>query len=278
MRDPTGPWRTRVALLRRAPRPRVRRRQALSLIELLIVVALVAAVTGIGSIYYRGLMAEANEERARADMRTLAKGILKLESDQQVTIRPGGPHPTMEPKGLGVNDSPPDEWNPAGGFTLSKLLDFRIVTAIPDDPYGFPYRLDIPGGNLICMGSDGMLDTGDDIRIAFRPPFTVKGARFIESRRAVEIEFSRKIDPFSLFATTAAGLHVALVPVTPTIITTASRHITNPFAVLGRLNAAWPTATPAWVSVQSHIVGTTGVQAMDTAFIGGSYQVEIKDF
>lgn len=252
---------------RKAPRAT---RAGVSFIELLMVVAIVAALTGVASMYYRNLIKEASDEKARADMRSLAKAIIKLETDQKVTIRPGGRHPQMEPVGLGVNDD--------GGFTLDRLLDFRIMTSIPDDPFGFVYEIDIPGGKIYSIGADGLPDSGDEVYITFRPDFEPKRAHFTNGRAAIMVEFSRKLDPFTLFAPTPAQLPFTVNSAPPVVLTTASRHITNPFAAIVRLQDPWdPVNGPVTIEPLSDEASTSGIQAMDTAYLDYTSALTVQE-
>lgn len=265
------------------------RRPGVSFIELLMVITLVAVLTGMASIYYRGMTSEANRERARTDLRELSKGILKLETDQKVTIRPYpyGPHPYMEPANVGVNDLRTNELGEPIGFDFERLLDFRIMSRIPEDPWGMPYVIDIPSGTLLSGGEDAAPFTGDDVVVRFRPPFTPQEAHLADGRRAVVVEFSRKIDPFSLFAPTPGQVPFSLQPAGAGIVTTAARHITNPFAAVVRLQAPIPPGVP---NLRIQLVSNcgnpldagddTGIQAMDTACLqeiptGG---VPVKDY
>lgn len=252
-----------------APGPRVRR-PGVSLIELMIVVTLVAVVTSIGSLYYRHLMDAAREERARTDCRTIIKAIQKLESDTKVTIRPPDPapgppqynypftgmHPYLDPIGSGVNEP--------NGFTLEKLLDFRIMASLPDDPYGFQYGIDVVAGVVYSVGPDGMPDTGDELRVALRPPFEALKANFLEDRRTIEVHFSRKLDPFSLFFVPPDVNSPIYVSIPPLTITTVVRDISNPFAALVRLSGPVPLGTNATVVTQE-LAPDRQVRAMDAS-------------
>lgn len=244
-------------------------RAGVSLLELLIVVAIIAALVGVGSVSYRGMLEEGRRERARSDLRTLAKGVLKLESDQQVTVRPADPHPQMEPAGLGVNDN--------GGFKLDRLLDFRILANLPSDPWGMQYEIDAKNGEVYSNGPDTMPDSGDEIAIPFRPDFEFRSARFVNDRHSIEAEFTRKIDPFSVNVA-QGSIPFILAGGAPAVIEKGSRHMTNPFAVVLRLDQRWPPGVPATLTPISDPVGETGLEAMDTAFLEETPTLDIKDF
>ena len=249
-------------------------RSGVTFIEVLMVLIMVAVLTGVGSMYYRGLIQQGNEERCRIDMRTFKKAIAKLENDERVTIRPDGPHPHMEPDGLGVNESP-DPAQPQG-FHLEKLLDYRLITRLPRDPWQGEYKIDIPGGMLYSMGPDGMDLTGDEIQIPFRPLFEPLRAYVSEGREAVIVEFSRKLDPYSLYASVPGMIPFQLeingngppAAAPAAQITTAARVMTNPYAAIIRLDK--PMAQPAGPGIRVHIVPTaeTEVESMDTALLG----------
>lgn len=252
--------------------PVLRRRHGVSFIELLMVVTIVAALTGIGTIYYRGLIDEGNEERVRIDLRTLKKAIIKLESDQKVTVRPGGtypnggPHPYMEPPDLGVNLPYVSPAEP-GGFQLDRLLDFRLITRLPRDPFGLEYQIDIPNGVLYSLGPDGVDNSGDEIEVPFKPPFEVLRATGTHDRMGVVVEFNRKVDPYSLYADVATNLpflvNIDAGGAAQTHTTTAARQLTNPFAVLVRLKAPLDYAVADTIQVWNG--GTSPVLSMDAA-------------
>lgn len=261
----------------------MRHRAGVSFIELLMVITIVATITGAGSMYYREMMDRGNEERVRIDLRTIKKAIFQLENDQKVTIRPDQPHydavrcatlalappncpPSgMEPLDLGVNE---------GGFTLDKLLDFRLLTRLPRDPWGSEYEIDIVEGRLFSIGEDMEFGTADDIRVEFRPPFQMIRAHVTDDRRGIEVEFNRKVDPFSVFADVPGNLPFELsidggAPAAPSTMTTATRISTNPFGVLVRLSSPLPPVPPSpghgIVSVVSP--GGYQVRAMDSAVV-----------
>jgi len=255
---------------------RAARRSGVSFIELLMVIAIVAAVTGVGTMYYRGLMDQGSEERARIDMRTLKKAILKLETDEKVVIRPDGPHPEMEPEGLGVNEGDAEH---GPGFHIDRLLDFRLMTSIPYDPWGQPYQIDIKGGELYSMGPDMQPITGDDITLQLKPPFEVIRATLDEDQKGIVVEFNRKVDPYSLYVPPGEPLSLpfqlsvdAGVPAPGSPMTTAARVMTNPYGVVIRLQDPLLPPTPGnkhFITVWSGSTRTQ-VRAMDTAEVENS--------
>lgn len=215
-------------------------RKGVTFIEVLLVMLMVAALTGVASMYYRGLISEGNVERCRIDMRTLKKAIAKLETDQKTVIRPpgtypaGGRHIFMEREDLGVNGE-------TSGFTLDRLLDFRLVTGIPDDPFTNEYQIDFHNGELLSWGPDLLPGGGDDIRVRYRPPFEVLRASYTEDREAVLVEFSRRIDPYSVYASAPEFLPIQWdddgggpISGAATPIETAARVMSNPYAVIVR--------------------------------------------
>lgn len=262
-------------------RPRTRHaappRGGVTFVEVLIVLIMVAVLTGVGSMYYRGLIQQGNEERCRIDLRTFKKAIAKLENDQRVTIRPGGPHPKMEPPGTGVND---------GGFNLERLLDFRLITRLPRDPWQGEYQIDIAGGVLYSMGPDGIDQSGDEIQVPFRPDFEPLRAYVSDGRESVVVEFSRKLDPYSLYATAPGLLPFQLEingngPPAPgpfSQITTAARVMTNPYAAVLRLDT--PLAQPVGAGILVHIDNFFGpeVMALDTGRLERSYVKKVEEY
>ncbi len=281
---------------RRSAKPR----QGISFIELILVMGMIAILTGTGALYYGNLISQGNEERCRIDLRTFKKAIMKLETDQRVTIRPRrhtdfeGNFTGMEPEGLGVNDAfVDDDGVTKEGFHLGRLLDFRLITKLPNDPWGSPYQIDMTEGILYSRGPDLLDDSGDEIIVPFRTAFETTGARISPDRKSVTIDFSRKIDPFSLYAPDESELPFQLAldgapaytafPASPgaprTTTVTAARVITNPFAVVLRFRD--PLPVPSLGQKHSvHILtgGTREVKAMDTGLLSTTHIELIEEY
>lgn len=241
-------------------------RLGVSFLEIMITLLIVAVLTGFATVYYQGLILEGERERARIDLREIKKAILKLESDHKITIRPPGEYPSyvwppdvggrhiyMEKAGSGVNEYPPEDDDPVQhpGFRLPVLLEFRLLSKIPLDPWGWDYRIDIPEGIIYSLGRDGEEQTGDEVEVSFRPPFEALRAYEGTGDRTITVDFSRKVDPFTILAPTSdflpfqvwdgggwVNLPDSAVPAEQE--TTASRDMINAFSVNIRFKEPLP--------------------------------------
>jgi len=117
-----------------------------TLIELVVVLAVIAVLVGISVPVMGSVMAEARISRAKADVNVLAKAILKLyehtafwPSDNDIDATANW----TEPRNA-LAEKPPNNYPGWKG---------PYITQITDDPWGSPYHFDGPG-------HDGTLETG----------------------------------------------------------------------------------------------------------------------
>jgi general secretion pathway protein G len=103
----------------------LRRTAGFSLIELLIVVAIIAALVGVAVPMFQKNIAEAHRAKAQQDLDTLRNAITLHDSQNRPLI----------------------------GTDLKPLLG-RYLQEIPNDPWGNPYLLDAGMGLLISFGAD----------------------------------------------------------------------------------------------------------------------------
>jgi general secretion pathway protein G len=102
-------------------------RSGFSLIELLIVVAIIAALIGVAVPYFQSNLAEAQITKAKQDLDTVRNAINLYES----------------------------RFKPIVGTDLKQILG-QTMNEIPPDPWGNPYMLDANIGIIFSYGSDGI--------------------------------------------------------------------------------------------------------------------------
>ena len=120
-----------------------RSRLAFSLIELLIVVAIIAALVGVAVPMFQTNIQEAHRAKAMADLETLRKAILQHDAHER----------------------------PLTGISLDSLKG-RYVQDLPKDPWGNDYSVDLDVGVLASFGSDHMAGgqgEDEDLVLRFRP-------------------------------------------------------------------------------------------------------------
>ena len=114
-----------------------RARFAFSLIELLIVVALVASLVGVAVPMFQANIVESRLAKARSDLDTIRDAILRHDAHEK----------------------------PLGGTNLEPLHGIYLQD-VPKDPWGNPYYADLDVGVLLSFGSDGHAGgTGEDADI-----------------------------------------------------------------------------------------------------------------
>jgi len=122
-------------------------RAGFSLVELLIVVAILAVLVGVALPFFRSYTGEAQRSKAEMDLQVLRKAIHRYQ---------------------GANGH-------FGGATFEPLLG-RFLQEIPRDPWGNDYFLDGNLGILGSFGADGVPggDGGDqDVAIRYLPPLSI---------------------------------------------------------------------------------------------------------
>ena len=173
------------------------KKSGFTLLELLVVVGILAALVALALPYYQDYVNQSRITAAQADLNTFAKALANYDQLE----------PTLFPA-LST-----DLRSLIGKY----LQDYRSTTGQvnPKDPWGNDYTVRPPAGTLISRGPDGTLNTlaaarvanGDDIVVTWKPEFFVSSARALNDV-TVEVQFSRKTVPTSIVggeATVAGG-------------------------------------------------------------------------
>ena len=155
-------------------------REGFTLLELLVVVGILAALVALALPYYQDYVNQAKLTAAAADLTTFKKAL--MQNDQlEPTVFSG---PSLLP-------------------LIGKYLsDYRRFAGQinPVDPWGNDYTVRTDDGAIICGGANRFIDTVspntvasyDDILEIWKPPFTLSSCRAINTTQ-VEVNFSRKV-------------------------------------------------------------------------------------
>lgn len=141
-----------------APRTRRSRRAAFTLLEMMLVIALIGLLIGVGVANYDKIFGGAQAKAA--DMFIQSSGKTALASYRFAM----GNYPTTA-QGLAALITAPDN---AGSRWAGPYLDVK-GGKLPDDPWGRPYQYRCPGTkntssyDLFSLGADGQEGTADDV-------------------------------------------------------------------------------------------------------------------
>ncbi|MFZ2956644.1 MAG: prepilin-type N-terminal cleavage/methylation domain-containing protein [Candidatus Ozemobacteraceae bacterium] len=181
------------------------KRSGFTLLELLIVVAILAALVALALPYYQEYVNQARITAAQADVRTFTKAL--------------GSYDQLEPT-VYINTD-------LRGLIGRYLQDYRTNDAqtMPLDPWGQPYKLRIVEGTIVSGGPNRFFDTpvtalypsADDVFGTWKPPFFFTAKAL--NATTVDIFFSRKIDPLIPIAAGALTVDTSL-PVGPSTVAT----------------------------------------------------------
>jgi prepilin-type N-terminal cleavage/methylation domain-containing protein len=145
-------------------------KRAFSLIELLIVVAIIAVLVGVAMPYYQDYVKETKLTKAKHELDILKEALIKYD--------------TMEDRPFDRNDM--------------RILLGRYLQDLPRDPWGRDYQLDYVSGKVYSYGPDYTKET-DDIVTFYKPPLALQKAvwvdadkdRHISQNDFLRLEFSR---------------------------------------------------------------------------------------
>ncbi|MEW6710582.1 MAG: prepilin-type N-terminal cleavage/methylation domain-containing protein [Candidatus Riflebacteria bacterium] len=124
-------------------------RRGFSLIELLVVVAIIAILVGVATPYYSDYVKESKRAKALQDLDVLKQSVVLFNSQEDLPYQ--GQLATTSP------------YLPLLGENDFNGLQGRYLTYIPVDPWGKNYKLDPYACYVYSEGADSRVDS-DDIR------------------------------------------------------------------------------------------------------------------
>lgn len=127
-------------------------KKAFSLIELLIVVAVIAILVGVAMPYYQDYVKQSRITKAKHELDILKEALIK--------------HDTFEEKPFHSDDL--------------RLLIGHYLQDLPRDPWGRDYEIDYLKGCVRSLGPDHGVDF-DDIIVDYKPPLTLIKASWVDS-------------------------------------------------------------------------------------------------
>lgn len=162
------------------------RTSGFTLLELLVVVGILAALVALALPYYQDYMQQSRITAAQADLQMFCKALQMYDSQEASVFGAAG-----------TNTGP--DFRPLIG---KYLQDYRKTTTqvMPFDPWGNEYVVRAVPGTIITAGGNGAIDTtdvtsrvaaGDDILITWKPGYYVTTIRAV-NLTTVDVTFSRK--------------------------------------------------------------------------------------
>ena len=134
----------------------LRKQSGFTLLEIMIVVAIIALLAGLAINQIQGQIQIAREARTKADIQTLKTQIVAYEASNGFppSTEQGLKALVQQPSGSPV----PKSWR-------------QLLPAVPVDPWGMEYHYVCPGKNgadfdITSSGQDRQLGTADDISSA----------------------------------------------------------------------------------------------------------------
>lgn len=216
-------------------------KRAFSLIELLIVVAILAVLVGVAMPYYQDYVKDTRLTKAKHELDIIKQALIKFD--------------TMEERPFDRKDL--------------RILLGRYLQDLPRDPWGRDYQVDYIYGKVWSYGPDYQKDT-DDIVAYYKPPLALQKAVWVDGdkdRRIsgddfIRLEFSRIISSETL---NAGALTFANASDTP-----GADLWFSPDVVTSVINGV-----ASYVASTTEILLVLNNTASDTAFNPGSSTVGI---
>ncbi len=145
-----------------------------TLLELLIVVAIIATLVGVALPYFENYVKDTKISKVRHELDVLKEALIKFDTFE-------------DKKFTGTNTS---------------ILIGKYIQTVPNDPWGRPYEVDSSKSTIKSRGPDN-IDPNDDIAIEYKPALTLQKAIWIDmdtdqkvsASDVVRLEFSRFMKP-----------------------------------------------------------------------------------
>ena len=167
-------------------------KKGFTLLELLVVVGILAALVALALPYYQDYVNQSKLTAAAADLNTFRKALAMYDQ--------------LEPSMFTTNATYDNFTALIGKY----MQDFRKTSTqiAPTDPWSSDYHVFPAAGSIVSGGPDGTITTvatarepaGDDILVTWKPQFFVSSAKKINPT-TIELIFTRKL----LATSVAAG-------------------------------------------------------------------------
>lgn len=201
-----------------------KKRSGFTLLELLIVVAILAILVALALPFFQDYLAKSRLTAAKADLASYQKALASFDQLEN----------NMFSSGL---------WSDLIGKYLQDFRAFATQPA-PLDPWSNPYQIHVASGTILSVGPDGVKNTtgrdplGDDVVASWKPEFFLSDVKKAGDD-IVELTFTRKVATIAGTDVTVAGgltstnlqkisdtvyrftLDGLLVPAVPVVVTVA---------------------------------------------------------
>lgn len=162
-----------------------KRKTGFTLLELLIVVAILAVLVALAMPFFQDYLAQSRITAAKADLTAYQKALASYDQ--------------LEVSMFGYNTT--DSFPTLIGKYIQDFRAFATQPA-PLDPWGNPYELYTSSGTVLSIGPNGVKETtnrdplGDDLVVTWKPEFFVSEVRKVGDNKA-DLKFTRKVTSIS---------------------------------------------------------------------------------